>query len=313
MAAKVIDRAGAYPHHAGAPEGVEFRLADFAAHLPGFAYIIRRDHSGVYSLPFVSPGFEEKFGISHDMVRKDIRPLRDFYHPQDRLKLQSAFDASAELLTPLAVEYRAYHPLHGEFWVETRAAPALDRDGSLLWHGIALDITARKRAEEELISREREFRTVAESSTDLIFRYDNECRRTYVNPAVCRLFGRSRTDLLGGTPRENESLQDGKQDQGYMDAIRRVFITGQVEHFPVDYPAVGGCISYDTQLIPELDASGSVASVFCVARDVSALKHVERKMGRCFEGMPLHSPRAHHGRVSGPFHSRARAYLTCTD
>lgn len=286
MVVKVIDCAGVHQHHAGAPEGVEFRLADFAAHLPGFAYIIRRDHSGLYSLPFVSPGFEEKFGVSHEVVRHDIRPLRDLYHPQDRLKLQSAFDASAELLTPLAVEYRAYHPLRGEFWIETRAAPAPQRDGSLLWHGIALDITARKRVEEELIVREREFRTVAESSTDLIFRYDRQCRRTYVNPAVCRLFGRSRGDLLGGTPQDNEALQADAQVQEYMDAIHRVFNTGQVEHFPVSLPVAGRHISYDSQLIPELDAGGSVVSVFCVARDVTALKHVERKMGRYFEGMP---------------------------
>ena len=286
MVAKVSGGAALHQHQASVTERAESRLADFAAHLPGFAYIIRRDHSGQYSLPFVSPGFEEKFGIAHELVRDDIRPLRDLYHPDDRVRLQSAFDASAELMTPLAVEYRAYHPQHGEFWIETRAAPAMQPDGTLLWHGIALDITSRKRTEEELVAREREFRTVAESSTDLIFRYDRQCRRTYVNPAVCRLFGRPRTELLGGTPGDNMSLQAGAQHQGYMDAIRRVFATGQVEHFPIDFPAVGRRINYDAQLIPELDAGGAVASVFCVARDVTALRHVERKMGRYFEGMP---------------------------
>lgn len=299
--------------HPGATAELETKqLAAFAVNLPGFAYIIRRDVTGHYSLPFVSPGFEAKFGISHHVVRTDIRPLRDRYHPADRVRLQSAFDASADLLTPLAVEYRAYHPLSGEFWIETRAAPAPQGDGSILWHGIALDITSRKRAEEELVAREREFRTVAESSTDLIFRYDRLCRRIYVNPAVCRLFGHTRAELLGRTPGDNESLQAGAQDQAYMDAIRRVFDTGQPGHHFIDFPVAGGHICYDAQLIPELDAKGVVASVFCVARDVTPLKDVERSTGRYFEGMPgfaftLRTPRQ--GEWSIPFASKGMADL----
>jgi PAS domain S-box-containing protein len=274
--------------HAALPRvgGVETRLADFVAHLPGFAYIIRRDGSGRFGLPFVSPGFEDKFGISHDSVRDDIRPLRALYHPDDRARIEHAFDASAELLTPLIVEYRAFHPLRGTFWIETRAAPQAQDDGSILWHGIALDITDRKQVEEELCAREREFRTVAESSIDLIFRYDRHCRRIYVNPAVCKLMGRSREALLGGLPSDNTLMLPGEQGQAYMAAIRQVFQSGCVGRFLMAFPLSGTIVHYDVQLIPELDASGEVASVHGVARDVSLLKDSERRTDRYFAGMP---------------------------
>ncbi|KJV07329.1 PAS domain-containing protein [Methylocucumis oryzae] len=60
------------------------------------------------------------------------------------------------------------------------------------------DISERKRMENLLILREREFRTLADSLPDPLCRYDCETRRTYINPAWLKSGGII-DDVLGKT------------------------------------------------------------------------------------------------------------------
>lgn len=126
------------------------------------------------------------------------------------------------------------------------------------------DISERKRMEKVLRRSEWQLRTVAENSTDLIFRYDPDCRRTYTNPAVSKAFRRVKDSLLGATPADNDLIDDKAR---YLDAIRHVFATGEIEHAPIVFASDSGPVDYDVQLIPETDAHGRIVSVFGVARD----------------------------------------------
>ena len=73
-------------------------------------------------------------------------------------------------------------------WIETRYTPVYDENGKLVAiDGITRDITASKKFEEELLKSEKEFRTLAENSPDVIVRYDRDCRRIYVNPEFERV------------------------------------------------------------------------------------------------------------------------------
>jgi PAS domain S-box-containing protein len=59
------------------------------------------------------------------------------------------------------------------------------------------DITERRRAEESLRASEARYRSVVESQTELICRYLPDTSLTFVNDAYCRLFGKTREELLG--------------------------------------------------------------------------------------------------------------------
>lgn len=66
-----------------------------------------------------------------------------------------------------------------------------------VFFAFARDITAQVEAQKQLEYSEARYRAVVESQTELICRFDANCRLTFVNEAYCRYYARSREDLLG--------------------------------------------------------------------------------------------------------------------
>ena len=60
-----------------------------------------------------------------------------------------------------------------------------------------IDITDRKRAEEQLLQREQQYRFISDNSLDIINRQTPECICTYVSPAITPLLGYSEMEVLG--------------------------------------------------------------------------------------------------------------------
>ncbi len=129
---------------------LERRLSHMADHIPGFLYTYRLSLDGRGSLPFASAGIRDIYGLQPEDVAEDISPLGAITHPDDRQIIQAAADQSLATLTPFHAEYRVFHPTKGMRWVEDKGTPVLDIDGSVLYHGVMLDITERKRVEETL-------------------------------------------------------------------------------------------------------------------------------------------------------------------
>ncbi len=59
------------------------------------------------------------------------------------------------------------------------------------------DVTAQLAAQDQLAASEARYRAVVESQTELIRRFDADCRLTFVNKAYCRNFAMTREALLG--------------------------------------------------------------------------------------------------------------------
>jgi two-component system, NarL family, sensor histidine kinase UhpB len=60
-----------------------------------------------------------------------------------------------------------------------------------------IDLTERRRMEEELAQSERRYRAVVEGQTELITRYLPDGSYSFVNQAYCRFFGRSSGEVIG--------------------------------------------------------------------------------------------------------------------
>ncbi|MGR9012974.1 MAG: PAS domain S-box protein [Gammaproteobacteria bacterium] len=184
---------------------------------------------------------------------------------------------------------------HGNFWFELSIAgkPAV-LGGEPRFIVLSRNITERKQMEAQALLREQEFRVLVESSPDLIFRYDKNCHRIYVNPAVARLVGRPTEALLNQSPMEAKILSADDADK-LMRIIRQVLSTGRPAESEVECMGADGQLHYfHNRYAPEFSAHGKVVSVISIARDIterkqaeSALRESEQRYRLVFENSPV--------------------------
>jgi len=159
--------------------------------------------------------------------------------------------------------------------------------------GCAHDIAERKRLEALLQRREHSYRTLVENLPDPLFRYDTECRRTYVSPAVERITGKAAADLLGKTPAD-APLATGVQNERLLADIRAVLASGTPVVSEIEYHAPDGRLRhFQNHFGPEFDAHGAVTGVLSIMRDITELKRLEtlmRKREEEFRALVENSP-----------------------
>ena len=116
---------------------------------PAVLYQFLRTRSGEFSFPYLSDTVESIFGISPAEIMKDPSRLLDMVHPEDQEMFNEGIMRSAETLESFPLEFRCKKD--GEvIWIEARGVPTPLTDGDILWDGFFLEVTDRKKAEEEL-------------------------------------------------------------------------------------------------------------------------------------------------------------------
>ena len=121
-------------------------------------------------------------------------------HPEDRGKLKAATDKLTVERLDSDYEHRIVLPDGALKYVHTLAHPVINADVQLVEvFGTTIDITERKRAEEELGTL-AEQRALLESSMnqshEAAYLVDSGARFLYVNDEACRCIGYSREELL---------------------------------------------------------------------------------------------------------------------
>ncbi len=100
---------------------------------------------------YVSPAYEELWGRSCESVYQNPMSWEESIHPDDREHAQLAFARQLQG-EPFESEYRIQTPDGQEKWISDRAFPVRDQGGKMIRVvGIAMEITERKRYQEELI------------------------------------------------------------------------------------------------------------------------------------------------------------------
>ena len=120
-----------------------------ADQMPGVIYQYLLYPDGKSCFPYASSGMNDIYEVTPEEVREDASPVFPRLHPDDYGYVVGAIQESAKTLQHFHCEFRVLLPRQGLRWRLSDAQPERMEDGSILWHGIIIDITERKQAEEE--------------------------------------------------------------------------------------------------------------------------------------------------------------------
>ncbi len=124
-------------------------LNNLAKLVPGVIYQYRLYPDGRSAFPYSSPGMFDIYGVTPEEVQEDASVVFGRLHPEDHDRVAELIFESANKLTTFRCEFRVILPDQGLGWRWSQANPQRTDDGGTLWHGIIIDITDRKQAEEE--------------------------------------------------------------------------------------------------------------------------------------------------------------------
>lgn len=125
-------------------------IKKLTAYIPGIVYQYRLFPDGHSTFPYASQGMIDIFGCTPEDAKKDAIYAFNVIHPDDLETVHKTIDESARNFSPWNIEFRVNHPIKGELWVKGYSNPERLLDGSVLWHGVVVDITDKKRFESRL-------------------------------------------------------------------------------------------------------------------------------------------------------------------
>lgn len=149
---KILGQFVARKHAENALAASEAKLQKLADSAPGMLYQFQLYPDGVMSFPYVSSGCQEIFGLTPRQIQENPNIINDYVHPDYQQECFDAIIQSAQTLNPWKAQLLIVLP-HGEKkWLQGISRPEKLADGSVLWHGIVIDITRLKATEVALQS-----------------------------------------------------------------------------------------------------------------------------------------------------------------
>jgi PAS domain S-box-containing protein len=204
---------------------------------------------------------------------------RDRVHPQDLGRVEQAFQQAIEQRTLLEVEYRVVHPDGAERWVLTKGRGVYDESGQpLRMTGVMIDISNRKRAEEELAESQVLYKSLTDVLPLCLFRKDRGDRITFANPAYLALLGLTAEECLGKT--SLELVQDEALVNQCLWSDQYVFQTGTpIDQIEIGRNAETGEMQYfQTLKAPVYNANGQIVEVQGICWDITDRVKTEKAL-----------------------------------
>jgi PAS domain S-box-containing protein len=196
-------------------------------------------------------------------------------HPEDLERIGRAYSRAFDEREPFELEYRLRH-FDGKYrWIIDVGTPLYEDDGRFCGYlGSCLDITDRKRAEEE----RQLLAAVVESSHDAIYSLGPDDRITSWNPGAEQLFGYTAAEVKG---RPVWFLVPPESREDTSRALKKVRAGEPVSDFEtVRRRKDGTDIQVSIAGAPIRSADGAIVGVSTTIRDITAQRRADLETER---------------------------------
>ncbi|MBE0618081.1 MAG: PAS domain S-box protein, partial [Proteobacteria bacterium] len=267
------------------------RFREIAAAVPGALYQLVQNPDGSLALPFMSEGGAALLEATTDELA-DASRVFDHVHPDDLPGLTASMACSAASLAPWAYDFRYTPPAGGTTkWLQGRSLPHRDERGRIVWTGVLLDITARKKAEAEIRDKEARYRALLESTRTVPWALELASgKMTYMGPQAEQIFGYPVESWV-----DMQSWIDRVHPDDREEAVRTCTdATARGEDHAFEYRALraDGKVIWVLDEVSVVSGPGGPERLLGFMRDITAAKvgrealaESERRYRHLFEGM----------------------------
>jgi PAS domain S-box-containing protein len=247
------------------------RLDALIEQLPAIVYTAEFGEEGRWA--FVSAQVESMLGYSPEEWTADPGLWMACVHPDDRAV---AMEDESRLKGPgdqLRSEYRLVARDGRVLWVRDDATVIAGEGGKLWMHGLLLDVTDLKQAEQAVADNELKYRMLVETAEDLIWALDRDNRFTFVNDAVRRTHGYEPEEMIGRRFTDFQRHEVAARDLETAAQVEEgtAFHQYETEHLRKDGTPVR--LSFNAAVLR--DGEGRVVGSTGTARDVTEQRRME--------------------------------------
>jgi len=209
----------------------------------------------------MNPAFVKMFGYSsrEEMMVKSVSDL--YKNAEDRTKLQKDLESIGHF-NKREIELKKKN---GETYVGSLSTVAIRDDSgkTKYYDGIIEDITERKKATEEIIRKEEQYRTLFDLSPNGVLIEDKKGIIIDANPAFCQMMGYTREELL----RINVTQLSSDSDESVNQNIKMLLDGKQLKHITKSRRKDGVLIY--TELHERIFELEGATAIICIAEDVT--------------------------------------------
>lgn len=240
------------------------------------AVIYATDANGM--ITYISPVFGALYG--HSPLEFIGQSFAMFIHGEDLPLVVESFQKTLSG-RDTTLEFRMVLAWSGEVrWVRTYNRPILDGESLSGIQGILVDVTDRKRMEEDLGESEKRYRLLADNVSDVIIALDSNLHPTYVSPSVTHLLGYSVDEALARsigealTPTSRETAMNflvELNEAGSRQSDQFQALTGELEMICKD----GSTVWVEARMNIIWDLEDHPVGYQGILRDISERKRME--------------------------------------
>lgn len=156
----------------------------------------------------------------------------------------------------------------------TVKAPICSEDGEVVMTvGVSRDMTEGKQAEEAVKASETKYRSLVETSQDMIWSVDARGRYTFVNPAVKYIYGYQPEEMIGRPFSDFATLEQSQKD---LEVFARVCAGESIFQYECTHIAKDGSMKHLMfNAIALYDETGNVLGTTGTATDITDRKRAE--------------------------------------
>lgn len=235
------------------------------------------------TISYVNPAFVHLWGYDEpdELIGRSVLELA-----ADRAEAKKIM-ANALRGEPIPPELRVLRKNGEQFTVLAATSTLRNEQGRpVQFMGAFIDVTEKKRADEEIRRASRRLRLVVDSSPDWIFAKDLEHRFVLVNETFARAQHRTQSEIIGRLdtelwPSDSEAGDGARRAREMHEQESRVF-RGETVHIPWDEVASVDGVSrvFDTWKVPLRDEAGAILGVLCYSRELTrATEATDRERG----------------------------------